>query len=123
LKEVTYVHAEAYPGGELKHGSIALLSDNFPVFAVVPKDEVYEKMISNIEEVRARRAPVVAIATEGDLQVASCADDVIYIPATHKALQPILATIPMQLFAYYVGVARGCPIDRPRNLAKSVTVE
>ncbi|MFT5037359.1 MAG: glucosamine--fructose-6-phosphate aminotransferase (isomerizing) [Candidatus Azotimanducaceae bacterium] len=123
LKEVTYIHAEAYAGGELKHGSIALLDENFPVIALVPQDEVYEKMISNIEEVKARKAPVLAIATEGDTHIADLADDVIYVPKVHPIVQPIVSTIPTYLFAYYVGVAKGLNVDRPRNLAKSVTVE
>ena len=123
LKEVTYVHAEAYAGGELKHGSIALLDENFPVVALVPQDEVYEKMVSNIEEVKARKAPVIAIATEGDTQISELANDVIYVPKVHPIVQPIVSTIPTYLFAYYVGVAKGLNVDRPRNLAKSVTVE
>lgn len=123
LKEVTYIHAEAYAGGELKHGSIALLSPQFPVCALVPQNDVYEKMLSNIEEVKARNAPVIALATAGDMRIGSIADDVIYLPAVHPALQPILSTIPLQLFAYYIGVERGLNVDRPRNLAKSVTVE
>lgn len=123
LKEVTYIHAEAYAGGELKHGPIAMLDGQFPVVALVPKDDVYEKMLSNIEEVKARGAPVLAIATEGDLVVGDMADDVIYIPKVHPIVQPIISTIPLQLFAYYVGIAKGLNVDRPRNLAKSVTVE
>jgi glucosamine--fructose-6-phosphate aminotransferase (isomerizing) len=123
LKEVTYIHAEAYAGGELKHGSIAMLDPNFPVVAIVPHDDVYEKMISNIEEVKARGAPVLAIATEGDRDIQKIADDVIYVPKTHPMLQPILSVMPLQLLAYYVGVAKGYNVDRPRNLAKSVTVE
>ncbi len=123
LKEVTYIHAEAYAGGELKHGPIAMLDKNFPVFALAPKDEVYEKMISNIEEIKARSAPVIALATEGDLHVSSVADDVLYMPKVHPLLQPIISVIPLQLFAYYVGVEKGLNVDRPRNLAKSVTVE
>ena len=123
LKEVSYIHAEAYAGGELKHGSIALLGKDFPVFALAPQNDVYEKMISNIEEVKARQSPVIALATEGDLQIRSVADDVIYVPKVHPLLQPIISTIPLQLFAYYVGVERGLNVDRPRNLAKSVTVE
>ncbi len=123
LKEVSYIHAEAYPGGELKHGSIALLDKDFPVFALAPQNEVYDKMISNIEEVRARQAPVIALATAGDLRITEVADDVIYVPKVHPLLQPIVSTVPLQLFAYYVGVARGLNVDRPRNLAKSVTVE
>lgn len=123
LKEVTYIHAEAYAGGELKHGSIAMLDENFPVIALVPQDDVYEKMISNIEEVRARQVPVLAIATEGDSQIVQIADDVLYIPKVHPILQPIITTLPLQLLAYYIGVEKGLNIDRPRNLAKSVTVE
>jgi glucosamine--fructose-6-phosphate aminotransferase (isomerizing) len=123
LKEITYIHAEAYAGGELKHGSIAMLDENFPVIAIVPQDNVYEKMISNIEEVRARKAPVLAFATEGDMNIPNVADDVIYMPKVHPILQPIVSTMPLHLFAYYAGVAKGINVDRPRNLAKSVTVE
>jgi len=123
LKEITYIHAEAYAGGELKHGSIAMLDENFPVIAIVPQDEVYEKIISNIEEVRARKAPVLAFATEGDMNIPNVADDVIYMPKVHPILQPIVSTMPLHLFAYYAGVAKGINVDRPRNLAKSVTVE
>lgn len=123
LKEVTYMHAEAYAGGELKHGPIAMLDKDFPVVAIAPQDDVYEKMISNIQEVKARNAPVLAIASEGDLVISDMVDDVIYIPKVHPIVQPILSTIPLQLLAYYVGVAKGLNVDRPRNLAKSVTVE
>ena len=123
LKEVTYIHAEAYAGGELKHGPIAMLDPSFPVVAIAPKDDVYPKMISNIEEVRARHAPVLALASEGDLAIADIANDVLYIPKVHPIVQPIISLIPLQLFAYYVGVAKGLNVDRPRNLAKSVTVE
>lgn len=123
LKEVAYIHAEAYAGGELKHGPIAMLDEAFPVIALVPKDDVYEKMVSNIEEVRARKAPVLAIATEGDTYIKEVADDVLYIPKVHPILQPIMTTIPLHLLAYYIGVEKGLNVDRPRNLAKSVTVE
>ncbi len=123
LKEVTYVHAEAYAGGELKHGAIALLDERFPVIAFAPQDDVYEKMVSNIEEVKARNAPVIAIATEGDTGLAKLADEVIYVPKAHPIVQPLLSVLPTYLFAYYVGVAKGLNVDRPRNLAKSVTVE
>jgi len=123
LKEVTYIHAEAYAAGELKHGSIAMLDENFPVIALCPYDDVYEKMISNIEEVRARKAPVLAIATEGNKHIAEIADDVLFVPKVHPILQPIVSTIPLQLLAYYIGVEKGLNVDRPRNLAKSVTVE
>jgi glutamine---fructose-6-phosphate transaminase (isomerizing) len=123
LKEVTYIHAEAYAGGELKHGSIALLDDAFPVIAIAPQDDVYEKMVSNIEEVRARKAPVLLITTEGNYRATDFADDVLYVPKVHPILQPIVTTIPLQLLAYYIGVAKGLNVDKPRNLAKSVTVE
>lgn len=123
LKEVSYIHAEAYAGGELKHGSIAMLDKNFPVIAISPQDDVYEKMLSNIEEVKARQAPVIAIANEDDIVITALADDVITIPKVHPILQPIISTVPLHLFAYYVGVAKGLNVDRPRNLAKSVTVE
>lgn len=123
LKEVSYVHAEGYAGGELKHGSIAMLDENFPVIAIAPEDDVYEKMVSNIEEVRARRAPVIMVTTEGNAAGPDLGNDVIYVPKVHPILQPIVSTIPLQLFSYYVGVARGLNVDRPRNLAKSVTVE
>jgi glucosamine--fructose-6-phosphate aminotransferase (isomerizing) len=123
LKEVTYIHAEAYAGGELKHGSIALLDENFPVIALAPQDDVYEKMVSNIEEVRARKAPVLLITTEGNYKATDITDDVLFIPKVHPILQPILTTIPLQLLSYYIGVEKGLNVDRPRNLAKSVTVE
>jgi len=123
LKEVSYIHAEAYAGGELKHGSIALLDPSFPVVALAPRDEVYEKMISNIEEVRARQAPVFALGTIGDYDLGRVATDVFLVPSVHPLVQPIVTVLPLQLFAYYVGVARGLNVDRPRNLAKSVTVE
>ncbi|MFT5831789.1 MAG: glucosamine--fructose-6-phosphate aminotransferase (isomerizing) [Candidatus Paceibacteria bacterium] len=123
LKECTYVHAEAYAGGELKHGSIALLDENFPVIAIAPQDDVYEKMVSNIEEVKARSAPTLVLATKGDEAIKHVADDVLYIPSVHPILQPIITSIPLQLLAYYVGTEKGLNVDRPRNLAKSVTVE
>jgi glutamine---fructose-6-phosphate transaminase (isomerizing) len=123
LKEVSYVHAEAFAGGELKHGSIALLGPTFPVVAIVADDAVREKMLSNIEEVKARHAPVIVVVTEGDKAVSALADDSINIPSVHPLLQPIIASVPLQLFAYYMGTARGHDVDQPRNLAKSVTVE
>lgn len=123
LKEVSYLHAEAYAGGELKHGPIAMLDKDFPVIALVPQDDVYEKMISNIEEVKARRAPVLAFASVGDDKVFNLADDVVYLPKVHPLLNPIVYTVPLHLLAYYIGVAKGLNVDRPRNLAKSVTVE
>ncbi len=123
LKEITYIHSEAYPGGELKHGPLALLSPQFPVFAIMTKDQLYEKMRSNIEEVRARKSPLILLATEGDAHAAELSDDVLYVPDTMELLEPLLHTIPMQLFAYHIAVALGRDVDRPRNLAKSVTVE
>ncbi|MCX6760540.1 MAG: glutamine--fructose-6-phosphate transaminase (isomerizing) [Candidatus Nealsonbacteria bacterium] len=123
LKEISYIHAEGYGAGEMKHGPIALIDEKFPTFAIVPSDSVYQKMISNIEEIKARRGKVIAIATEGDEEIKKIVDDVIYIPKTLEMLTPILSVIPLQLFAYHMGVARGCDVDKPRNLAKSVTVE
>ncbi len=123
LKEVSYLHAEGYGAGEMKHGPIAVIDTNFPTVALMPRDSVYEKMRSNVEEIRARRGPVLAIATEGDTEAESLADHVLYIPECHEALTPVVATVVLQLFAYHMGVARGYDVDRPRNLAKSVTVE
>ncbi len=123
LKEVAYIHAEAYAGGELKHGPIALLDENFPIIALCPQDDVYEKMVSNIEEVRARKAPVLVFATKGDIHVSSLATDTVFMPKVHPIVQPIVTTVYMHLFAYYVGHSKGLNVDRPRNLAKSVTVE
>ncbi|HQL52656.1 MAG TPA: glutamine--fructose-6-phosphate transaminase (isomerizing) [Candidatus Magasanikbacteria bacterium] len=123
LKEISYIHSEAYPGGELKHGPLALLSSEFPVFAIMTKNQLYEKMRSNVEEVRARKAPVILIATEGDEQAKELSDEIIYVPKTMELLEPLLNTIPLQLFAYHMAVILGKDVDRPRNLAKSVTVE
>jgi glucosamine--fructose-6-phosphate aminotransferase (isomerizing) len=123
LKEISYIHSEAYPGGEMKHGPIALLSDAFPVFAILTKDQLYDKMVSNIQEARARGARIILLATEGDTEAKELADDVIYVPSTMELLQPLLNSIPLQLFAYHVAVGLGRDVDRPRNLAKSVTVE
>lgn len=123
LKEISYIHAEAYSAGEMKHGPIALINENFPSFVICPSDSVYEKTISNIEEIKARKGPVIALATEGNEDIKQLVDDVIYIPKTLEMLTPILSTVPLQLFAYHVGVLRGCDVDKPRNLAKSVTVE
>lgn len=123
LKEITYIHSEAYPGGEMKHGPIALVSPEFPIIALLTKNQWYEKMRSNIEEVRARKAPVILIATSGDEGIRSLGEDVIYIPETMELLEPLLSTVALQLFAYHMAVELGRDIDRPRNLAKSVTVE
>ncbi len=123
LKEISYIHAEGYPAGEMKHGPIALIDSNMPVVALAPDGPLYSKMVSNIKEVKARDGIVIAIATEGDLDMPSEADEVLYIPQCSEMLTPLLATLPLQLLAYYIAVRRGCDVDQPRNLAKSVTVE
>ncbi|HEV8195907.1 MAG TPA: glutamine--fructose-6-phosphate transaminase (isomerizing) [Gemmatimonadales bacterium] len=123
LKEISYIHAEGYPAAEMKHGPIALIDENMPVVFIAPRDGVHTKIVSNIEEVKARGGKVIAIVTEGDEEIGRLADAVFHIPATHDLLTPILASVPLQLFAYYVAVRRGCNVDQPRNLAKSVTVE
>ena len=123
LKEISYIHAEGYPAAEMKHGPIALIDDDMPVVFIATKDSSYEKVISNIQEVKARKGHVIAIVTEGDTAVKEMADYVIEIPQTDEAFVPLLATIPLQLLAYHIAVMRGCNVDQPRNLAKSVTVE
>src|SRR5262249_31375286 len=123
LKEISYIHAEGYPAGEMKHGPIALIDDKMPVVAIVTKSGVRDKMLSNVEEVKARGGKVLAIITEGDEEAAKKADFAIAIPDVDELLVPILSVIPLQLLAYYVAVLRGCDVDQPRNLAKSVTVE
>ncbi len=123
LKEISYIHAEGYPAGEMKHGPIAMIDENFPSVVIAPKDSVYEKMVSNIQEIKARKGKVLAITTEGNEEIEQLADDVIYIPKTLEMLTPILSVIPLQLFAYYIAVLKGLDPDKPRNLAKSVTVE
>jgi glucosamine--fructose-6-phosphate aminotransferase (isomerizing) len=123
LKEVSYIHAEGYAAGEMKHGPIALINPDMPTVAVIPQDEMYEKMLSNIHEIKSRKGPVIAIATEGDDKVKDVADDIIEIPPTLDFLYPILTVIPCQLLAYYCAKFLNRDIDKPRNLAKSVTVE
>ena len=123
LKEVSYIHAEGYAAGEMKHGPLAMIDENFPTFAIATDSPLLEKTYSNIQEIRARRGPVVALATEGNKQVGKLVDDVIYLPKTAEELEPILHAIATQLFAYYIATAKGLDVDRPRNLAKSVTVE
>lgn len=123
LKEISYIHSEAYPAGEMKHGVNALLAEDFPVFAIMTKDQLYEKMRSSIEEVKARKSPIILLATEGDENAKELTSDVLYVPDTMELLEPLLNTIPLQLFAYHVSVMLGRDVDRPRNLAKSVTVE
>jgi glucosamine--fructose-6-phosphate aminotransferase (isomerizing) len=123
VKEISYVHAEGYGAGEMKHGPIAMIDDHFPTVALATRNSVYEKMISNIQQIKARKGPVIAVATEGDKEIGKLADDVMYVPDTIEMLQPILNVVPLQLFAYYFATAKGFNVDRPRNLAKSVTVE
>lgn len=123
LKEISYIHSEGYAGGEMKHGPLALVDENFPVVAILTRNQLFEKMKSNIQEVRARGAKILIIATEGDVEASEVADDIIFVPKTMELLEPLLNTIPLQLFAYYIAVELGRDVDRPRNLAKSVTVE
>jgi glucosamine--fructose-6-phosphate aminotransferase (isomerizing) len=123
LKEISYVHAEGYPAAEMKHGPIALVDEKTPSVFVMPRGFIYEKVMSNLEEIKARGGPVIAIACEGDERIKEVADDVIYIPSTVEYLQPIVSAIPLQLLSYHIAVLRGCDVDKPRNLAKSVTVE
>lgn len=123
LKETSYIHAEACGAGEMKHGHLAMIDEHFPTMAIAPADSVYEKVASNIEEIRARKGPVIAVATEGDERIHSITDDVMYIPETIEMLTPILTAVPLHLFAYYFAKEKGHNVDRPRNLAKSVTVE
>lgn len=123
LKEISYIHAEGYPAAEMKHGPIALIDDDMPVVFIAVKDEVYQKVVSNMQEVKARKGKIIAIATEGDEEIKKYADHVIYVPGTRKIVSPLLTVIPLQLLAYHIAVLRGCNVDQPRNLAKSVTVE
>jgi glucosamine--fructose-6-phosphate aminotransferase (isomerizing) len=123
MKEVSYLHAESMAGGELKHGPLALVDENFPTVAICPSDSVYEKMISNIQQIKARNGKVIAIATTGNKEIKKIVDDVIYIPKTLEMLTPVLSVIPLHLFAYYMAASLGHDVDKPRNLAKSVTVE
>jgi len=123
LKEISYIHAEGYPAGELKHGPIALVEPGVPVVAIATECHVYPKVLSNIQEVKARGAEVIAVATEGDAEIERLADHVLFVPRTHELLSPIVVTVPLQLLAYHIAKLRGCDVDQPRNLAKSVTVE
>ncbi len=123
LKEISYIHAEGYPAAEMKHGPIALIDENMPVVVLAQQDMVYDKVISNIQEVKARNGKIIALATEGDEEIARLANHVIYLPKVPYMLNPIIAAIPLQLLAYHIAVLRGCDVDQPRNLAKSVTVE
>jgi glucosamine--fructose-6-phosphate aminotransferase (isomerizing) len=123
LKEISYIHAEGYSAAEMKHGPIALIDPKTPTVFVLPQDSMYEKTLANLSMIRARKGPIIALATEGDTQIQSVADDVFYLPKTLEPIYPILATVPLQLLAYHIAVARGCDVDKPRNLAKSVTVQ
>jgi glucosamine--fructose-6-phosphate aminotransferase (isomerizing) len=123
LKEISYIHAEGYSAAEMKHGPIALIDPKTPTVFLVPQDSMYDKTMANLAMIRARKGPIIALATEGDKQIGKVANDVIYLPKALELIYPILATVPLQLFAYHIAVARGCDVDKPRNLAKSVTVE
>jgi len=123
LKEISYIHAEGYPAAEMKHGPIALIDEEMPVFVIATKGANYEKVVSNIQEVKARKGKITAVVTHGDKEVKEIADQVIEIPETDEFLVPLISVIPWQLLSYHVAVMRGCNVDQPRNLAKSVTVE
>jgi glucosamine--fructose-6-phosphate aminotransferase (isomerizing) len=123
LKEISYIHAEGYPAAEMKHGPIALIDEEMPVVFIATRNSSYEKVMSNIQEVKARKGKVIAIVTEGDTEVCKMVDYCIEIPESDEAFLPLLATIPLQLLSYHIAVMRGCNVDQPRNLAKSVTVE
>ncbi len=123
LKEISYIHAEGYPAGEMKHGPIALIDEQRPVVAIAPHDRVFEKMLSNIEEVKARSGIVIAVTDRENAHLEAKCDAVIVVPATHELLAPLLMVLPLQLLAYHIALLLGCDVDQPRNLAKSVTVE
>jgi glucosamine--fructose-6-phosphate aminotransferase (isomerizing) len=123
LKEISYIHAEGYPAAEMKHGPIALVDERTPSLFIVPQGVVYDKVLANMEEIKARGGPIIAIVNENDCRAAELADDVVEVPAVDGFLQPLVTAIPLQLLAYHVAVLRGCDVDKPRNLAKSVTVE
>ena len=123
LKEISYIHAEGYPAAEMKHGPIALIDEDMPVVVLAPDDSVYAKVVSNVEEVKARGGKIIAVVNEGDRELSAKVDHVISVPRTIEMLQPILTVVPLQLLAYAIAVKRGCSVDQPRNLAKSVTVE
>jgi glucosamine--fructose-6-phosphate aminotransferase (isomerizing) len=123
LKELSYIHAEGYPSAEMKHGPIAMIAPDFPSVFVMPRDAMFDKNMSNLEEIKARKGPIIAVATRGDRDVAKQANAVIGVPRTLDPLYPLLTVIPLQLLAYHIAALRGCDVDKPRNLAKSVTVE
>jgi glutamine---fructose-6-phosphate transaminase (isomerizing) len=123
LKEISYIHAEGYPAAEMKHGPIALVDENLPVVFVATRDTYHAKVVSNMQEIKARKGKVIAVITEGDTVSRELADDVMVVPEADEILAPMLSVVPLQLLAYYIGVLKGCDVDKPRNLAKSVTVE
>jgi glucosamine--fructose-6-phosphate aminotransferase (isomerizing) len=123
LKEISYIHAEGYPAAEMKHGPIALVDEETPSVFLMPRGPVFDKVVSNLEEIRARGGPVIAVATEADGEIEERADEVIWVPDIPEYLQPLITVVPLQLLAYHVALLRGCDVDKPRNLAKSVTVE
>jgi glucosamine--fructose-6-phosphate aminotransferase (isomerizing) len=123
LKEISYIHAEGYPAAEMKHGPIALIDEEMPVFVIATQGQSYEKVVSNIQEVKARKGKIISIVTAGDTQVRQMSDHVIEIPKSDDILVPLLSVVPLQLLSYHVAMLRGCNVDQPRNLAKSVTVE
>lgn len=123
LKEISYIHAEGYPAAEMKHGPIAMIDEKTPTVILTPSDSLYDKTLSNLQEIKARKGPIIAIATEGNEQIRKMVDEVVYVPATPEPLFPLLAVLPLQLLSYHIAVSRGCDVDKPRNLAKSVTVE
>ena len=123
LKEISYIHAEGYPAAEMKHGPIALIDDKMPVVVIATKDSSYEKIVSNVQEVKARKGVVISIVSEGDRVIEEMSDYVIEIPLSHEVVGSLLAVVPLQLLAYHIALMRGCNVDQPRNLAKSVTVE
>jgi glucosamine--fructose-6-phosphate aminotransferase (isomerizing) len=123
LKEISYIHAEGYPAAEMKHGPIALVDENLPVLFVATKDAYHEKVISNMQEINARKGKLIAVVTEGDQSIDSLTGDLIFVPEADELIAPIINVVPLQLLSYYIGTERGLDVDRPRNLAKSVTVE
>jgi glucosamine--fructose-6-phosphate aminotransferase (isomerizing) len=123
LKEISYIHAEGYPAAEMKHGPIALVDENLPVVFIATKDQYHEKIVSNMQEIKARKGKIISIITEGDTVSAELSNDCFVIPTADEIIAPLLTVIPLQLLSYYVGIAKGIDVDKPRNLAKSVTVE
>jgi glucosamine--fructose-6-phosphate aminotransferase (isomerizing) len=123
LKEITYIHAEGYPAAEMKHGPIALVDENLPVVFVATKDLYYDKVVSNVQEIKARKGQIIAVASVGDQVLPTMTNHIMYVPEIDEVFAPLLSVLPMQLLSYYVGVAKGIDVDKPRNLAKSVTVE